>query len=311
LTEIRIGTSGWSYDEWVGVFYPDKKTPKLSYYSKIFNTVEVDSTFYTYPNRNIVFGWAKYTPNDFKFSLKIPKVITHEKNLSLKLGAEEDLRKFLDLLTPLHQRNKLGPLLIQLPPTFDLQKKTLLEEFLKSLPTENKFAVEFRNKSWLEEGDASLLEKYNVANTVVDEPLLPPTIRITADFAFIRWHGHGKRPWYNYRYKETELQPWVEKIKEIERKTKEIYGYFNNHFYGYAVENSIEFLEKLRKASEDQKRVLKRAKKVIEEGGKEALLEESEKEETQTTLTEFPIKPSTMPNLNPEKKPSRWEGGKK
>jgi uncharacterized protein YecE (DUF72 family) len=202
-------------------------------------------------------------------------------------------------------------LLIQLPPTFDLQKKTLLEEFLKSLPTENKFAVEFRNKSWLEEGDASLLEKYNVANTVVDEPLLPPTIRITADFAFIRWHGHGKRPWYNYRYKETELQPWVEKIKEIERKTKEIYGYFNNHFYGYAVENSIEFLEKLRKASEDQKRVLKRAKKVIEEGGKEALLEESEKEETQTTLTEFPIKPSTMPNLNPEKKPSRWEGGKK
>ena len=114
---LRMGTCGWSYDEWVPVFYPSKETPKLSHYSKIFRTAEVDSTFYAYPNDRTVMGWSRNTPVDFRFSLKIPKVITHDKRLDVKKGVEEDLTGFLDILKPLTDLNKLAMLLLQLPPS--------------------------------------------------------------------------------------------------------------------------------------------------------------------------------------------------
>ena len=275
IEAIRIGTSGWSYKEWEGVFYPNSKTPKLTFYSSIFNTVEIDSTFYANPSRGLVIGWVQNTPKNFEFAVKIPRTITHEKELDLRKGAEVDLLKFLDLVNPLHETEKLGPLLIQLPPSFDSQKIDKLEEFLEALPTKSektyKFSVEFRNKSWLEEDEKkemiSLLRKYNVTNTIVDEPLMPIDLIPTCDFAFIRWHGHGKRPWYNYRYSEKELDLWVERVnkrKEKFKDVKKIYGYFNNHFHGYAVENSLEFLTKLGIATENQKTILPSVKDRIE-----------------------------------------------
>ena len=116
---LKVGTTGWSYKEWEKVFYPDSKTPKLKYYSGIFDTAEIDSTFYANPSKGLVFGWLRNTPKDFEFSVKLPQAITHKKQLDIKHGVEIDLSEFLNLMKPLHDANKLGPLLIQLPPSFD------------------------------------------------------------------------------------------------------------------------------------------------------------------------------------------------
>lgn len=257
--KVSIGTSGWSYKEWEGIFYPDSKTSKLKYYSSIFPTAEVDSTYYASPSRGLVFGWARNTPQDFEFSLKLPKTITHDKKLKLSEGAEIDLKDFLDLLGPLKETNKLGPLLIQLPPSFSQNDKDDLKNFLDILPRkEYKFAIEFRNKSWLDDEELfPMLSKYKIANVIVDEPLMPVNLDASSDqFAFVRWHGHGKRPWYNYLYSEEELDPWVDRVKKIESKVKKVYGYFNNHFHGNAVENGLEFSKKIGIATKVQEEKL-------------------------------------------------------
>jgi uncharacterized protein YecE (DUF72 family) len=259
LLSIKIGTSGWSYKEWENVFYPDSKTPKLSFYSGIFATAEIDSTFYANPNKGLVFGWTRNTPKDFQFAVKLPQLITHKKKLDLEQGVEVDLKTFLDLLTPLHSAKKLGPLLIQLPPSFDSGQEDKLKQFLEILPKDHDFAIEFRNKSWLERSQelSALLIKFNVSNTIVDEPLLPIDLTVTSkEFTFVRWHGWGKRIWYDYRYSNEEIDPWVPRIKEISAKTKRVYGYWNNHFRGFAVENGLKLLSRLGIATEKQEQTL-------------------------------------------------------
>ncbi len=258
--KIALGTSGWSYKEWEKVFYPDSKTPKLIFYSGIFRTVEIDSSFYAYPNRGLAMGWVRNTPFNFQFSAKVPKLITHDKRLDLEKGVELDLEKFLNILAPLKDSKKLGPLLIQLPPSFSRNDFGALKDFMEILPEDQAFAVEFRNTSWLEEPDSvySILRKYNVSNTIVDEPLLPVDLTTTADFAFVRWHGRGKRIWYNYEYSSEELDPWIERVQKVAKKVKKVYGYFNNHFHGSAVLNSLEMLTKLAIANEKQKETLDR-----------------------------------------------------
>ena len=270
MGEVRLGTSGWSYKEWEGPFYPKGEKKKLTYYSKFFNTVEIDSTFYAYPSKGMILGAAKNTPTEFVFSAKLPKLITHEKKLGLERGVKEDLFKFLHLLKPLIEDNKLGPLLIQLPPSFTYSEGlSRLKGFLDVLPTDVSFAVEFRNRSWLKKDDAvDLLREHNVAVTTVDEPLLPPDTTTTADFAFVRWHGRGDRPWYNYRYGQDELQGWSNKVEAIATKTKKVYGYFNNHFRGYAVENSLMMMELLGSADAGQRKMLSQVSTRIEAGFK-------------------------------------------
>jgi len=268
LGEIRLGTSGWSYKEWEGPFYPKGEKKKLTYYSKLFDTVEIDSTFYAYPSAGMVLGATKSTPPGFVFSAKLPKLLTHEKTLDLEKGAKDDLYRFLHLMKPLIEDGKLGPLLIQLPPSFSYSSGFgKLRGFLGVLPTDVSFAAEFRNKSWLGKGDAvDLLRKHNVAMTTVDEPHLPVDTTTTADFAFVRWHGHGERPWYNYRYKDEELQGWTKKVETIAAKTKKVYGYFNNHFRGYAVENSLQMMELLGSANKEQREMKERVTSRIERG---------------------------------------------
>jgi len=108
-----------------------------------------------------------------------------------------------------------------------------------------------------------------VANVIVDEPLLPPDTVVTADFAFIRWHGHGTRPWYNYRYSEKELEGWVPKVKEVASRVTKTFGYFNNHFKGFAVENSLRMMEMLGEANIQQQEARARATRFIQSGGKD------------------------------------------
>ncbi len=248
---IRLGCSGWDYRDWADVFYKNTDESKLRAYSRVFSTAEINSTFYSYPAPGIVFGWAKYTPQEFKFAVKLNRLITHEKMLDISKGVEDDMRRFCELMKPLQETEKLACILIQLP--FGMKfKKDRIEAFLKILPLDMRFALEYRNETWLTEEAHNILLRYNVAAVAVDEPLLPPEIRLTSDIAYVRWHGRGKKMWYNYRYSKNELAAWVPKIKEIS-KSAQVYGYFNNHYHGYAPENCMDVLEMLGLATAEQK----------------------------------------------------------
>jgi uncharacterized protein YecE (DUF72 family) len=257
---IFLGTSGWSYKEWEEVFYQKGEKRKLRAYSRVFKTAEIDSTFYRYPSKGTVMGWLRYSPSDFVFTAKLPKLITHDKKLGLKGDIKSDLDAFLELMQPLQLGGKLACLLIQLPPKCDYNLESL-ESFLELLDPLFKYAVEFRNLSWMRSETWDLLRKYEVAYTIVDEPLLPPEVHLTADLAYFRWHGRGERPWFDYRYSKEELEPWVPKVEEASQKVKKVVGYFNNHFHGYAPENCLYLLERLGLSSEEQKRAKERTAK--------------------------------------------------
>jgi uncharacterized protein YecE (DUF72 family) len=203
------------------------------------------------------------------FSVKLPQELTHDKRLDVSKGVETDLVRFLSLMKPLIAAGKLGPVLIQLPPSYSYEKDfERLKGFLGIIPDDVKFAVEFRHPSWLREDVWDLLKSRNVANVIVDEPLLPPDTVVTADFAFIRWHGHGTRPWYNYRYKDKELKAWVPKVQEVVARTKTTYGYFNNHFRGFAVENSLKMMGMLGVANAKQDEAKEKATRFLDGGGR-------------------------------------------
>ena len=240
--KVFLGTSGWSYKEWIGPFYTKMDKSMLRAYTRVFKTVEIDSTFYRYPSKGTVMGWTRYSPDGFVYTAKLPGLITHEKKLELAQNIDEDLQRFLELMEPLSLSGKLGCILIQLPPRFDYRPKQL-EDFLKLLPTYVKFAIEFRDPSWMRNETWALLEKYKVAYTIVDEPLLPPETHLTSKIAYFRWHGQGTRPWYNYRYRPEELEPWAPRVQEVASNVERVFGYFNNHYHGYAVENCLQIME--------------------------------------------------------------------
>ncbi|WAM22813.1 MAG: DUF72 domain-containing protein (plasmid) [Candidatus Methanoperedens sp.] len=289
---IRLGCSGWDYRDWADVFYKNTDESKLKAYSRIFNTAEINSTFYSYPAPGIVFGWAKHTPQDFKFAVKLNRLITHEKMLDLSKGVEDDLRRFCELMKPLQETEKLACILIQLPPGMKF-KKDRIEAFLKILPQDMRFALEYRNETWLTDEAHDLLSHYNVAAVTVDEPMLPADIRLTSDIAYVRWHGRGKNMWYNYRYSRDELAAWVPKVKEMSQKA-EVYGFFNNHYHGYAPENCLDVLEMLGMATLEQKEARqhisdywkgKMKGKMVAKTLDDFL--EPEKEDVMTLLTDF------------------------
>lgn len=254
IDKILLGTSGWSYREWEGVFYKKSEKRKLRAYSKVFKTVEINSTFYRYPSRGMVMGWLRYSPPDFIFTAKLPKIITHDKMLGLRESVREDLEAYLELMQPLQLSGKLGCLLIQLPPKYGFDPESL-ESFFKFLDPLFRYAVEFRNSSWMRAETWDLLKEYGIAYTNVDEPLLPPNIHLTTDFTYFRWHGRGEKPWFDYLYEKSEIDAWVPKVVAAAEKVKKVYGYFNNHFHGYAPENCLYLIEKLGLMTDDQKRV--------------------------------------------------------
>ena len=197
MSEILLGTSGWSYAEWESILY-SKKQGKLKQYSSIFPTVEINSTFYSLPKDEIVFGWVRHTPPDFTFSAKLPQIITHKKVINPAKGVELDINKFLDVMKPLIEMKKLDCILVQLPPflKFDADR---LESFLSLLPNSVKFSIEFRHLSWLKDDTYKLLEKYETTYTIVDEPLLPPEVE---DY---KPAGGGKSPL-------SKAPQWVETV---------------------------------------------------------------------------------------------------
>jgi len=260
LNNVFLGTSGWSYKEWEGPFYEKGEKRKLRAYSHVFSTAEVDSTFYRVPSKGTVFGWLRYSPSEFVFTAKLPKMITHDKKLGLKGDVKSDLEFFLDVMRPLQLGGKLACLLIQLPPKYDYNVENL-ESFFGLLDPVFKYAVEFRNLSWMRDETWDLLKKHNVAYVNVDEPLLPPEVHLTSDIAYFRWHGRGEKIWFDYLYSKVELEPWVPKVKEASEKVKKVVGYFNNHYHGYAPENCLYLIERLGLLSAEQKMAKERTMK--------------------------------------------------
>lgn len=239
--QLLLGTSGWSYPDWKGVIYPAdlRQSLMLSFYSELFPIVEINMTFYRNPSLEMVKRWALVTQDDFLFAAKIPRTITHDKRLQ---GSwQDDLKTYLHVISG-GLGKKLGPSLLQLPPSFTANEMDSLEAFLAEWPAGLQLAVEFRHKSWLAQGEQSpvfhLLDRYDAAYCIVSEPLLPAiTGPITANFSYIRWHGFGKKIWYDYSYAKEEIEQWVPVINEL-RSINQVIGFWNNHYRGNAVRNA-------------------------------------------------------------------------
>src|SRR5579872_3325512 len=190
MSQIFLGTQGWSYKDWVGPFYPPNIRPQtyLRHYCRQFDAVELDSTFYGPPEAETVRSWASSSPPNFVFTAKMPRAITHDRHL---VDAQADLAEFLASISLLD--DKLGAILIQLPPDFKIDERPALEEFLKLLPDDMGFALEIRHRSWLIEDTYELLRRHRVAWTMIDLPYMPITPEITSDFAYVRLLGDHKR----------------------------------------------------------------------------------------------------------------------
>jgi uncharacterized protein YecE (DUF72 family) len=293
MGRLFIGCSGWNYGTlpeedggWVGVFYPDKETKRLRYYSEFFDTAEMDASFYerfyNSMTKGTFIGMGKATPSGFQFSVKVPETITHRKRMDVKQNALKDFEAFLEKISPLRSANKLGAILLQLPPSFTVSEIKNVESFLDEISatksshwyesssgSEHQYALEFRHPSWRTEGPWELLRHYNIASVITDSPakenldFLSEAPINTADHSLFRFPGRNINVhyWYNYLYNKEELEPWVEKIDKIKEHTKVLRIYFNNQYGGKAVINVLEFKEMLGiKLSEKEANVLENAK---------------------------------------------------
>jgi uncharacterized protein YecE (DUF72 family) len=233
---IFIGTSGWVYKEWANVFYHGL-TPKehFQFYATQFSTVEINATFYRLPNLKTVHGWRKKAPKDFIFAVKGSRYITHIKRLN---NLERSVGNFIRRIQPL--KEKLGPLLWQLPPNFkpDLPR---LEKFLKRLPENFSHAIEFRHPDWFADETFALMREYNVASVSMSSMRMPLNFTVTADFIYIRFHGLTNGPRHDYT--RAELEPWARHIRQQAAAGKKVFAYFNNDLNVRAPNNAKVLME--------------------------------------------------------------------
>ncbi len=232
---IWIGTSGFQYPEWKGSFYPEKLSTKkmLSFYAEHFSTTEINYSFYRIPAASTLENWSKETPDNFRFTFKAPQLITHR--LQLK-NAEETLRHFCTVLKTVE--NKLGAVLFQLPPFFR-KNISVLEAFLKSLPTDLKFAFEFRHVSWFDDETYNLLKSENVALCIADSEKLTTPVVFTADFGYFRLRHEGYAP--------KDIARWAKVISAEKSQLKETYIYFKHEEGGVGPKFAKQLIEQLQK----------------------------------------------------------------
>jgi uncharacterized protein YecE (DUF72 family) len=231
--KVFIGTSGWHYKHWLGLFYPQKfpADQMLEFYTKHFDTVELNNSFYHLPLSSSFDNWRESTPRGFVFAVKASRFITHMKKLK---DPRASTQKFFDGAERLGR--KLGPILFQLPPNWKLNLERL-EEFLKSLPPGHRYVFEFRDESWLVKDAFELLRKFNAAFCIHDLANMRTPLEITADFTYIRFHGPGQAK-YQGSYTNRELKEWAKRITNWRSQLKAVYVYFNNDIGGHAVWNA-------------------------------------------------------------------------
>jgi uncharacterized protein YecE (DUF72 family) len=231
---VRIGCSGWNYGHWRERVYPKGLPPRrwLEHYATLFDTVEVNATFYRLPSRAAVANWVEGSPSDFLFSVKASRYLTHLKRLT-DLGA--GVERFYERIEPLVDSPKLGPVLWQLPGNFHRNDERLAAA-LDRLPP-GRHCFEFRHASWFTEDVYEVLRRRGAALVIGDSPNRPfQTHELTAAWTFIRFH-YGSRG-RNGNYSERELEGWAERI-EGWRQGVEVFAYFNNDWEGFAVRNGL------------------------------------------------------------------------
>jgi uncharacterized protein YecE (DUF72 family) len=234
---IRIGTSGWTYKHWEGIFYPSElpKSKWLEYYCRHFDTVELNASFYRLPKRETFRNWKARTPDNFLWGVKGSKFITHTRRLE---NPAEPLDRFYTAAVGLGE--KLGVILFQLPPSF-VYNENILRAFCKFLNPQVRHAIEIRHPSWVNDQAFSLLSEFNIALCMADTAGRYPSCEVmTSDFVYIRLHGSQKL--YASEYSEEELRNWAEKI---DAWNKDAFIFFDNDFEGHAINNAERLKELL------------------------------------------------------------------
>ncbi len=260
---IKIGTSGYSYSDWEGIFYPQHLSKKnyLTHYAKIFDITEINSTYYHLPSPGMFQNILNKVSDDFQFIVKLSKELTHERE-----KAESSVDTFRKGIEPLVENGQLITTLAQFPYSFKPTEEgynhlKFLREAMPDLPIN----VEFRNEYWIKEQTFNFLEKHSLGYVCVDMPrlprLVPPTIAATTDLGYIRFHGRVKEDWWNppepymrydYLYEEDELDEWVEKTEELGNYTENIVILFNNHYQGKSARNARTFSSMLNDSPENK-----------------------------------------------------------
>jgi uncharacterized protein YecE (DUF72 family) len=249
MAKILVGTSGYSYKDWIGPFYPQGTPEKdfLAFFAARFSFVELNFSYYTMPAAPLLEKLIEKTGPDFQFAIKTHQSLTHEKSDAL----DKDIEIYRRGIRPLVDGKKLGAVLIQFPFSFHYttDNRRHLDRLcrgLEGLP----LAVEFRNREWVLEPVLVELKKRNAAFVNVDQPDLPnlilPSAHVTADIAYVRFHGRNRENWwtgdnvsrYDYQYNDDELAGWLNRIRELSGKVRLLFVAFNNHSRGQALVNA-------------------------------------------------------------------------
>jgi uncharacterized protein YecE (DUF72 family) len=238
--QILVGTSGWSYPHWRGVFYPEDwpKSKWFEYYVRKFTTVEINATFYRFFKDHTYHNWRDRAPEPFKYVLKTPRLISHRKYLK---DAEDQIKAFWRSANLL--KSRFGLILLQLAPGMPYEPDRLKQALL-AFETPGKVAVEFRHRKWLTGETRDLLREAGAIFCAADSPKTKLTDWVTSETAYIRLHG--RKQWYSYDYSRQELREIAELAKRMAgHGAKTVYIFFNNDFEGYAPKNAIALLEML------------------------------------------------------------------
>lgn len=239
--QIYIGTSGWQYKHWRGTFYPDdiKVKDHFDYYQKYFDTVEINASFYRIPTKEIFAKWRDKANDDFIYVIKANRYITHYNKLR---DTMETLDHFLS--NALELKEKLGPILFQLPPGWEVDIERL-ENFLKILPNDLRYVFEFRNTTWYNNEVDAILKKYHCAFCIYQLGGHLAPIKVTADFVYVRLHGPKVK--YKGSYNDETLKEWAKRCGGWLGENKDIYVYFDNDEKGYAAFNALDLKRLLQK----------------------------------------------------------------
>ncbi len=240
MKPVRIGCSGWMYDDWRGRVYPQREPKRrwLELYAEQFDTVEVNATFYRLQRREAVAAWVSQTPDGFTFAVKASRYLTHIKRL-VDIG--DGLSRFYEPLEPLIQADRLGPVLWQLPENFH-RDDARLHGWLDVLPP-GMHTIEFRHQSWFSKDVMAALRSHGVALTIGDHPTRPfQSLEATASWRFVRFHYGSRGRGGNYSAAELEL--WARRIGQWRRR-HEVFAYFNNDWRAFAPANALALRRRL------------------------------------------------------------------
>ena len=241
---LYLGTSGWSYEDWEGTVYAPGTPPagRFAQYATRFSTVEIDSTFYGTPRRSTVQRWWELAPRGFLFAAKFPRSITHENHL---IDSRREAESFVRVMETLD--DKLGPLLIQLPPDFSVQRRDALQDFLQHLPEGPRYAVEVRHASWLDSDLPDLLREMGASLTLVDYPRMPRLDVATAPFVYIRLLGDRREFPSGHtgpkKERDEDLRWWSDAVDRFRSEGREVFLYANNHYQNHSPSTVARFLE--------------------------------------------------------------------